>query len=137
MRLLSLDYGRRRIGIAGCSGSRAPVVSLATLDRKKIPDIQEKLHAVIANYSPEKIIIGLPLHADESESEMSEEVRTFFAPLLARMNLPVSFIDEHGSSQMAQQHLQFRKKKHRRDKAAVDKIAACIILQRYLDEHPF
>jgi len=131
MKLIGVDYGRRRIGCAVTDETGTVVRGLATIDRKKFPDGQAAVNAVIAAERPEAIVFGLPLDADDGETAMSAEVRKFAAGFAA---LPVHFVDESLTSKQALGLLRFRKKKERRDKAAVDRIAACLILEAFLRE---
>jgi putative Holliday junction resolvase len=131
MKLIGVDYGRRRIGCAVTDETGTVVRGLATIDRKKCPDLTAALTAVIAAEQPEAIVFGLPLDADDNETAMSAEVRKFAAGFAA---LPVHFVDESLTSVKAAELLRFRKKKERRDKSATDRIAACLILEAFLRE---
>jgi putative holliday junction resolvase len=131
MKLIGVDYGRRRIGCAVTDETGTVVRGLPTIDRKKCPDLTAALTAVIAAERPEAIVFGLPLDADDNETAMSAEVRKFAAGFAA---LPVHFVDESLTSVKAAELLRFRKKKERRDKSATDRIAACLILEAFLRE---
>jgi putative holliday junction resolvase len=134
MKLMGIDYGRRRIGIAVGSDNGIPVRGLPTLDRKKNPDSISKLCLIIENEKPESLIFGLPLDSNDADTIMSKEVRSFAGKLETRTGLPVHFIDESNSSLQAAEFLMHRKKKERRDKGSVDRIAACLILEQYIRE---
>lgn len=130
---MGIDYGRRRIGIAICSSDSA-VRGLSTIDRKKKPDIISYLCSIIDNEKPSHLIFGLPLDSNDADTVMSKEVRTFAGKLKTRTGLPVHFVDESNSSLRALELLMFRKKRERRDKGAVDRMAACLILEQYIRE---
>jgi putative Holliday junction resolvase len=83
---------------------------------------------------PAAIVVGLPLDSDDNETAMSLEIRNFFANLEKTLSLPVYYIDESLTSKHAAVLLQHRRKKDRQDKAAVDRIAACLILDSFLGE---
>jgi putative holliday junction resolvase len=134
MKLIGIDYGRRRIGLAATDETGTIVRGLATLDRKKYPDARSAVLAIIASEQPGAIVIGLPLDADDRETPMSSEVRKFASGLETSVPIPVYFIDESLTSKQATALLHSRRKKVRRDKAAVDKIAACLILDAFLKE---
>ena len=138
MKLIGVDYGRRRIGLAITDETGTVVRGLATLDRKKYPRALESIRAVIAGERPEAavqaVVFGLPLDADDRETSMAAEIRKFAADLETSIHLPVYFIDESLTSKQAEKLLRFRKKKERRNKATVDKIAACLILEAFLRE---
>ena len=136
MKLIGIDYGRRRIGCAITDDAGAHVRGLTTIDRKKHPQTFLPLMAIIAREQPGGIVVGLPLNSDDGETRMSAEVRTFADTLRKKVSLPVYHIDESMSSREAASLLRFRKKKDRRNKEAVDRIAACIILENFLKENP-
>ena len=92
------------------------------------------LLAIIGSLDPAGLVIGLPLDSDDNETPMSVEVRNFAANLEKSVTIPVYFIDESLTSKKAEVLLRFRKKKERRSKAAVDRIAACLILESFLTQ---
>ena len=136
MKLIGVDYGRRRIGLAVSDESGSHVRGLPTIDRKKHSRPLAPLCLVIANEHAKGIVMGLPLDSNELETAMSAEVKLFAEGLRKETNLKVFFIDESLSSKEATELLRFRRKKERRDKGAIDRIAACLILEAFLKEHP-
>lgn len=135
MKLVAIDYGRRRIGCAATDSEGRMVRGLPTIDRQRHPDFISKLCAVIAEQNPGQLVVGLPLDIDDADTVMSREVRSFAAKLSLRTGLPVAFIDESYSSQKAASLMFHRKKKERQDKGAVDRMAACLILEAFIREH--
>jgi putative holliday junction resolvase len=133
MKLIGIDYGRRRIGLAITDESGSLVRGLATIDRKRTSP-HPALLDIIARERPVGIVIGIPLDADDRETAMSAEVRKFAANLEKTAAIPVYFIDESLTSRQAADLLRFRKKKERRDKAATDRIAACLIVEAFIRE---
>ncbi len=131
MKLVGIDYGRRRIGIAVTDENGEYIRGLPTIDRDRIPDFTSALCALIAAEQPSLLVIGLPLDINGDETVMSKEIRAFAAELKTASSVPVGFVDESLSSIEAAQILRFRKKKDRRNKEAVDRIAACLILESY------
>jgi putative holliday junction resolvase len=131
MKLLGVDYGRRRIGIAVTDEQGEYIKGLPTLDRKKTTDFLRSLEAIISHQQPRRIVMGLPLDIDGHETVMSLEVRAFAEKLQAISSVPVSFVDESLTSVRAAEIMRFKKKKDRRDKQAVDRIAACLILEAF------
>ncbi|MDG5814934.1 Holliday junction resolvase RuvX [Chitinispirillales bacterium ANBcel5] len=134
MKLLGIDYGRRRIGLAVTDDDGYCIRGLDVIDRKKTSDSIEKLLHIICAQKPQTIVFGLPLDVEDKETVMSREVREFASEVQKRSALPIEFIDESLSSRRATEFLSLKKKKQRRDKAMVDKIAACLILERYREE---
>jgi putative Holliday junction resolvase len=134
MKLVSIDYGRARIGMAVTDESGACVRSLATLHQSRESNIVKKVCTVVESHRPQAVVIGLPLGGDEQETPMSREVRTFGARIAKITGCAIHYIDESFTSQQAQRMLRNRPKKKRRDKAALDRIAACLILEEFLKE---
>jgi putative holliday junction resolvase len=134
MKLISIDYGRRRIGLAVSDETGTCVRGLRTIDRKTNPDPLVPLSTLIGSLGPAGLVIGLPLDGDDNETTMSREVRNFAAKLEKSLAIPVYFIDESLTSKQAEGLLRFRKKKERRSKDAVDRLAACLILESFLKE---
>ncbi|HLV32526.1 MAG TPA: Holliday junction resolvase RuvX [Chitinispirillaceae bacterium] len=134
MKLMGIDYGRRRIGIAVSDETGRCIRGLTTVDRKKNPDFLSSLNNLIQQENPQELVIGLPLDVNDAETVMSKEVRAFADQLNRICGKPIHFVDESLSSKRASELLRFRKKKARRDKAAVDRLAACIILEIYREE---
>lgn len=134
MKLLGIDYGRRRIGLAVTDEDGCCVRGLSVIDRKKVRNCTEELVTIISTEKPAELVFGLPLDIDDQETVMSREVRSFAAQVQERTGLPVHFIDESFTSQKAAQLMLYRKKKERRDKSLSDRIAACLILQTFLED---
>jgi putative Holliday junction resolvase len=134
LKVVGIDYGRRRVGIAASDETGTFARSIGTIDRQRCPDIFEALHTIVAAQEPQHLVMGLPLNIENNETAMSAEVRVFATELSQRCNLPVVFTDEAYSSKQAQQLLGTRKKKHRRQKHRVDSIAACLIVEQFLRE---
>jgi putative holliday junction resolvase len=135
MKLLAIDYGKRRIGLAATSGE-GTVRGLSTIDRHKHPDAVAATTAAIRRESPDRLIMGIPLDGTDRETPFAVEIKAFAGALSKSTGLTVSFIDESFTSTRAQELLRFRRKKERRDKSNVDRLAACIILEDFLKEHP-
>jgi putative Holliday junction resolvase len=135
MKLIGVDYGRRRIGLAVTDASGAAVRGLPTIDRKKCPDCRAALAAVTGAERPEALVFGLPLDADDRDTAMAAEIRAFAEGIKKDSGLPVYFVDESLTSIKAAELLRFRKKKERRKKETVDKIAACLILDAFINEN--
>jgi len=133
MKLMGIDYGRRRIGVAVSDDEGRLARSIGIVDRKTHPDHIDELIRIITQENPAAIIFGLPLSIDDEETAMSKEVREFATVIEQRVNLPIHFIDESFTSKKAAELMMHRKKKARRDKSLSDRIAACLILQEYID----
>lgn len=133
MRILSIDYGKKRTGLAVTDPMQIIAGGLTTVDTKE-------LLAYIVNYvgrePVETIVIGLPTQPNGQPSENQARVRSFTGELKKALpNIEVEFYDERFTSVMAHQ-VMFDSglgRKRRQDKALVDEISATIILQNYLE----
>ena len=136
MRVLGIDYGLKRIGLALSDPTGTIATPLDTLVRrrgKRAP--LSKIESIAAEKGAEYLVIGLPLNLEGNETEWSEEVRVFGANLSKRTNLQVSFVDERMTSVRAERTVRSigLPKKKRENKARIDAAAAQLILQAWLD----
>ena len=90
--------------------------------------------ALVNEWQPRELVVGLPLHADGSPHAMTERARRFARELGERFGLPVALIDERWTTEVAQDRLN-RNRAGRSGRARRDEIAAQVILQAYFDEH--
>lgn len=134
-RILALDYGTRRIGVAVCDPTRTIAFPLTTLTRRagKRPP-WAMLSEIISEQEPDEVVIGLPLDLAGIEGEWAAEVRRFGDEVSRRYGLPVRWMDERLSSVRAEEVVRGSglRKKAREEKERVDAAAAAIILQDYL-----
>ena len=133
MRILGLDYGEKRIGVALCDELGFTAQGLPTLIRKTKKHDLEILAALIKNYNVEKIVIGFPLRLDGSKGIQCEKVNRYAALLDKTFCLPVIKWPETLSTKEAEGILINSGVRWKKRKKIVDKLAACIILQNYLD----
>jgi len=134
---MGIDYGRRRIGLAVTDEDGACIRGLATIDTKNTPNPLSVIVGLIRKENPGVLVVGLPLDSDDRETAMSAEIRSFAQKLAKEVTIPIHYIDESLTSRRASELLLFRKKKERRNKANVDRIAACLILEEYRKEQGF
>lgn len=111
MKLLSLDYGRRRIGFAVTDETATIVRGLTTIDRKQSDNIINQIVAIITDEQPDRLIVGLPLDHNDNETQMTLEIRAFVEKLKPFITIPVEFADESFSSIEAASIMMTRKKK--------------------------
>jgi len=130
---MGIDYGRRRIGVAVTDENGSSIRGLTTIDRQKRPDAIGTLMNIIQQEKPAALVFGLPLDINDADTVMSKEVREFADKLRISSKLPVNFVDESLTSKRAAELMRFRKKKERQDKAAIDRLAACLILQSFCE----
>jgi len=135
MKLIGVDYGQRRIGLAVTDETGEFIRSLPTFARKKNEPFLAALAEIIKRENPSRIVVGLPLDADDRDTAMSREIRLFAEKLGRAASLPVHFVDESMTSRKAHKIILNRKKKIRRAKENTDRIAACLILEAYQKEN--
>jgi putative Holliday junction resolvase len=133
LRILGLDYGEKRIGVAICDELGFTAQGLPTIIRKTRKHDWEILGSLIRDHKVEKIVIGYPVRLDGSEGIQCEKVNRFTAILEATFFLPVVKWPETLSTKEAEEILINSGFRWERRKKMVDKLAACIILQGYLD----
>jgi putative holliday junction resolvase len=133
MRVMGLDVGDKTIGIAISDALLLTAQSRPTLRRKNLKSDIEFLRQLAAENEVHQIVMGQPLHMDGRESTQSQKVARFAEELKKALDLPVAFWDERLTSFEAEQHLEQMGLNWRQRREQVDKIAAMIILQNYLD----
>jgi putative Holliday junction resolvase len=131
-RILALDYGRKRIGLALSDELGVTAAPLAVLVRKNRADDLRRIRDTARKYEAKRIVVGLPLRLDGHENEMSEEVTSFAKRLRKHLGLPVEMYDERLSSWQA--HTEETRPAKRRGSATKtkDDVAAAIILRDFL-----
>ena len=133
-RILSIDYGGKRTGIAVTDPLKIIATGLCTVET---PKLMSFLKEYVSKETVELVIIGMPLNLDDSDTHITPQVKKFIAAFQKHFpSLPIKEVDERYSSKLASRAMieMGMKKKQRRDKAMVDEIAATIILQEYLNK---
>ncbi len=132
--IVAFDFGLRRIGVAvgqDVTGSASPLGVVSNGD--KGPDF-ERIAALVGEWHPNRLIVGMPLHIDGSPGELEPSIRKFVAAL-ERFELPIDRVDERHTSQEAEQALIKARKvgsRGRIKKEHLDAAAAVFIAERYL-----
>ena len=132
-RFLSIDYGKKRIGIAVSDPLNITARGLCTLLNDDTFD--KNFTTILTDYAPQAIILGMPYMLSGDIGDMAIEVQNFAKTLETKYNLPVIFWDESYTSKTAMKTMisSGMKKKKRAKKENKDRIAAAILLQDYLD----
>lgn len=136
-RLGAVDYGRKRIGLAVSDALGITVTGLPTVVRTgTLEDAVDAVARALRERDVAKVVVGLPLHADGRESEMSAEARAFGALVGAALSREVIFVDETLTSWEAEEAVKARGRRLReaRERGDVDRAAAVAILSGYLRE---
>ena len=132
--ILAFDFGLRRIGVAvgqDVTGSASP---LGVIDNSENGADREAIRRIVDEWSPDRLVVGMPLHTDGSMSEMSNAVRSFVDELAA-YDLPVETTDERYTSMEAEAALRNARQQGSRgriSKEDIDAAAAVFIAERYL-----
>jgi putative holliday junction resolvase len=133
MRILGLDYGSRRIGVALCDELGMTAQGVTTLVRKNREADLAAIATLVARHGIERIVVGYPLRLDGSEGIQCEKINGFIRRLESRFSLPVVRWDETLSTKEAEELLRGRGVRAEKRRAVVDRVAASLILQGYLD----
>lgn len=137
--LLGIDFGFKRIGLATGQTITHSTTPLDTLANDRQQTNWSGLEQVIREWQPDAFVLGLPLNKDGSDHEVSKAVRRFAGELEQRYQKPVYLQDERLSSSEAETILNRQRatgtRKKKVQKPDIDKLAAALILQRWLDEN--
>ncbi len=136
MRVMALDVGDKTIGVAVSDSLLLTAQARPTIQRKDLKSDIDILARLIDENEVHEIVVGQPLHMNGKESRQSQKVARFAGELQKRFDIPLVFWDERLTSFAAEQHLQEMGLNWRKRREHVDKIAAMIILQNYLDSRP-
>lgn len=132
-RILGLDYGEKRIGVAVSDPTHFIAQGLPTITYKSTAEALNRLEQILVQYAIEKIVVGRPLTMKGQEGFAVKRTDDFVKKLNDRFSLPIEFMDERLSSAMSQRILLELGVSPGRKKHRVDQMAAAIILQGYLD----
>lgn len=133
MRILGLDYGEKRIGVALCDELGLTAQALTTIIRKSWRIDVEAIANLVKTHGVEKIVIGYPLRLDGTEGIQCEKVVRFARRLEAALGIPIIKWDETLSTKEAEEILARSGVHPRKRKDKVDRLAASLILQSFLD----
>lgn len=132
-RILAIDYGSSRIGLAISDPLKIIAQGLKTIPNNS--DAIDEISSLIKTNDISRVVVGNPLHLSGSESAKSFEVDSFVQKLKEKITIEIIMVDERFTSVMAQQSIRLMgaKKKQRQNKEKIDEVAAAILLQGYLD----
>lgn len=135
MKLLGIDYGSRRIGVAVSDPLGMLATPFRTVDTFSDEQSVKEVCSLIEETNAEKLVIGLPLNMDNTEGPMVKKVRDFIEKLKLKTDIPVEFSDERLSSSLVERTLIEANMSRQKRKGVRDKLAAQVILQGYIDTH--
>jgi len=131
---LGLDVGQKRIGVAGCDGTGLIATGLTTIERKSFQQVIDELQVMIHDRQVQILIIGLPYNMDGSLGFQAKQVQKFARAISRALSLPIEYVDERLTSYQAEQLLHAENISPSRNKGLIDRKAASLILQQWLDE---
>lgn len=134
-RILCLDLGKRRVGLAVSDELGITAQGLPTIEIKGLDDLIGQLHPIIAGFSVSELVLGLPRKLNGSDTDLTPFVLQAKERLESAFGLPVHLYDERFSSRIAQQAVHEMGHKLKGRKKALDRISASIILTDYLSRH--
>ncbi len=133
--ILSIDYGTKRIGLAKSDSMGIIATALETLEVKSMRDALIQIRRVIEKIRPTEIVVGYPTLPSGDRSHLCDEIDLFIEKLGTQYSGPIHTFDEAYSSDEAADIIRAHRKRPSHDKKRVDRLAAVIILRRYLEEH--
>ncbi|MEB3295755.1 MAG: Holliday junction resolvase RuvX [Synechococcales bacterium] len=131
---LGLDVGKKRIGVAGCDRLGLAASGLMTIERKSFDDVVRILRSLIRERQVEVLVVGMPYLQDGSIGSQAKQTQKFAQALATALNLPVEYVDERLTSFEAEELLKAENISPSRNKGLIDRKAAAIILQQWLEQ---
>lgn len=132
-RVLGIDYGERRLGLAISDETRTIASGLEVYERRSLKEDLQHLREVVEREGAERVVLGLPLNLDGSLGPKAQEVLQFKEQLEEALSIPVELADERLTTQEAERVLLEADLSRRRRREVRDRLAAVLILQSYLD----
>ncbi len=130
---LGLDVGSKRIGVAGCDGTGLIATGLTTIERTSFDRDVAQMRELVEQRQVQVLVVGLPYSMDGTLGFQARKVQKFAARLATALQLPVEYVDERLTSFEAEELIKAERRSPSRNKALIDRKAAAIILQRWLD----
>ena len=131
-RILALDVGKKRIGLAVSDELGVTAQGIETVQRTRVREDLQKLNDIATHWSVHTLLVGNPLHMSGDQSRQSEYTREFGERLGRHLNLPVVFWDERLTTAEAERLLQQSGASLKHRKQAVDRLSAVLLLESYL-----
>ena len=133
MRIMGIDYGEKRFGIALSDPLGITAQGLPTVERTSIQEDIKKIINIIQEKEVQEIVVGLPKHLNNTLGDKAKEVLNFIDTLKQHINIPIKTFDERFSTVRANRAMLEGDLSRKKRKERVDMIAAQLILQGYLD----
>lgn len=133
MRILSLDVGTKTIGVAVSDELGITANGITTIKRKNIKSDLNEIRGIVDQYDPGEIVIGIPYKADGTLSQRGKDILAFSEKVKRSLQKPVVLWDESFSTVKAEKKMLEADLSRKKRKKVIDKMAAVIILQEYLE----
>ena len=137
MRIMALDVGSRTIGIACSDALLMTAQGIETIRRTSLENDFNRLRELISEYEVHELVVGMPKNMNGTKGERAEKTEEFVEKMKTVIDLPVTFWDERLSTVMAERQLIAADVSRKKRKSVIDKMAAVVILQGYLDRLQF
>ncbi|MBW4680677.1 MAG: Holliday junction resolvase RuvX [Microcoleus vaginatus WJT46-NPBG5] len=131
---LGLDLGTKRIGVAGCDGTGLIATGLTTIERTSFDRDVAQLRQLVEERQVQVLVVGLPYSMNGNVGFQAKSVQKFSNRLSEALQLPVEYVDERLTSFQAEQMIIAENRSPSRNKGLIDRKAAALILQQWLDE---
>lgn len=132
--VLGLDVGRKRIGVAGCDGLGLIATGLTTIVRQSFAADVVQFQDLVKERQVQRLVVGLPYTMDGAIGKQAQQVQHYAQRLARALDLPLDYMDERLSSLEAEAQMQQQRLSLRDNKGLIDRKAAAIILQQWLDQ---
>ncbi|NEN90361.1 MAG: Holliday junction resolvase RuvX [Okeania sp. SIO3H1] len=131
---LGLDVGRKRMGVAGCDGTGLIATGITTIRRTSFQEDIAKLKVIIQERQVQVLIVGLPYSMNGSIGFQAKQIQKYSQRLSQALDLPIEYVDERLTSVQAEEMLKAANISPSQNKHLIDRKAAALILQQWLDE---
>lgn len=134
MKIMSVDYGDARTGIAFCDKNEILATAFTTINESYVPKLVSKIKEIVDKQKPEMIVVGLPRNMDGSYGFRCDKCKQLGKLLQEEVGIPVEFEDERLTTVIAHDILSSNNIKSKKHKNNVDAVSAVIILQSFIDK---
>ncbi len=133
IRVLGLDFGEKRIGVAVSDPLGIIAQGVGVIERKNLESDIKEIKKIVDEYKADSIVVGMPINMDGSKGISAKKASEFVDILGARLNIPVATYDERLTTKESEKFLISSDVSRKKRKTVIDKIAAQLILESYLD----
>ncbi len=135
MRILGIDYGDARVGVAVSDLLGMTASGVRTIKNSGKKKLLDELSEIIDEYKPETVVIGMPKNMDGTEGFRADATRKFADELRSIYNGNIEFTDERLTTKEATRYLNFTNTRGQKRKSVIDTVSACLILESYLSKN--